>query len=236
LLVIATALFAGTIGGITGLGTAIIALPVFTVVFGVHQAIPIVSVAMLLNTLSRAVANRNYIDWRVIRWFAVGSVPGAVIGGVAFANAPADILGRSLGIFLLALVAWRHMPKQTGQGQMGVRRFVPVGVGQGFLSAVFGGAGPFGAHFYLEYGLTRNAFIGTVAVGTLIINVMKVSVYSGYTILDVPLFTLAICLGIVMGAGAYAGATVVKHLSERVFTYLVETVMVFAGAALLVQG
>ena len=236
MLVIATALFAGTIGGITGLGTAIIALPVFTVVFGVHQAIPIVSVAMLLNTLSRAVANRNYIDWRVIRWFAVGSVPGAVIGGVAFANAPADILVRSLGIFLLALVAWRHMPKQTGRGQMGVRCFVPAGVGQGFLSAVFGGAGPFGAHFYLEYGLTRNAFIGTVAVGTLIINVMKVSVYSGYTILDVPLFTLAICLGIVMGAGAYAGATVVKHLSERVFTYLVETVMVFAGAALLVQG
>ena len=78
LLVIATALLAGTVGGITGLGTAIIALPVFTVVFGVREAIPVVSVAMLLNTLSRAVANRDYIDWRVVRWFAIGSVPAAV--------------------------------------------------------------------------------------------------------------------------------------------------------------
>ena len=45
---------------------------------------------MLLNTLSRAVANRDYIDWRVVRWFAIGSVPAAVLGGVAFANAPAS--------------------------------------------------------------------------------------------------------------------------------------------------
>ena len=235
-LVVATALLAGTIGGITGLGTAIIALPVFTVVFGVREAIPIVSVAMLLNTFSRAVANRDYIDWRVVRWFALGSVPAAVLGGVAFANAPVDILVRALGGFLLALVAWRHLPKRAGRGPMEVRRFVPAGVGQGFLSAVFGGAGPFGAHFFLEYGLVRNAFIGTVAVGTLLINIAKVSVYSGYTILDVPLFALAIGLGVVMGAGAYAGARIVKHVSERVFTYLVEAVMTTAGIALIVQG
>jgi uncharacterized membrane protein YfcA len=235
-LVIATALLAGTIGGITGLGTAIIALPVFTVVFGVREAIPVVSVAMLLNTLSRAVANRDYIDWRVVRWFAIGSVPAAVLGGVAFANAPADILVRALGGFLLLLVAWRHLPKGARRSQMDVHRFVPAGAGQGFLSAVFGGAGPFGAHFYLEYGLVRNSFIGTVAVGTLIINIAKVSVYSGYTILDVPLFALASGLGLVMGAGAYAGATIVKHVSERVFTYLVEAVMVVAGIMLIVQG
>lgn len=236
LVVVAVALVAGTIGGITGLGTAIIALPVFTVVFGVREAIPVVSVAMLLNTLARAVANRDHIDWRVVRWFAIGSVPAAVAGGVAFANAPAELLVRALGGFLLALVVWRHLPKRAGRRRVGIRRFMPVGAGQGFLSAVFGGAGPFGAHFYLDYGLVRNAFIGTVAVGTLLINIAKVSVYSGYTILDVPLFTLALGLGVVMAGGAYAGATIVKHVSERLFTYLVEGVMVASGIALLIGG
>ena len=134
----------------------------------------------------------------------------------------------------MALVAWRHLPKRPGRGRMGVHGFVPAGAGQGFLSAVFGGAGPVGAHFYLEYGLVRNSFIGTVAVGTLIINIAKVSVYSGYTILDLPLFALAIGVGLVMGTGAYAGAVIVKRVTERMFTYLVEVVMVGAGITLIV--
>jgi ABC-type nitrate/sulfonate/bicarbonate transport system permease component len=43
-------------------------------------------------------------------------------------------------------------------------------------------------------------------------------------------------LGVVMGAGVYAGATIVKHVSERAFTYLVEAVSVAASIALIVLG
>ena len=71
-------------------------------------------------------------------------------------------------------------------------------------------------------------------MGTLIINIAKVSVYSGYTILDLPLFTLAIGVGLVMGTGAYAGAVIVRRVTERMFTYLVEVVMVVAGITLIV--
>jgi hypothetical protein len=39
-----------------------------------------------------------------------------------------------------------------------------------------------------------------------------------------------------MGAGVYAGATIVKHVSERAFTYLVEAVSVAASIALIVLG
>ena len=62
LIVVATALVAGTLGGITGMSTSIIALPVFAITFGVREAVPIITIAMLFNLASRAAANRPYID------------------------------------------------------------------------------------------------------------------------------------------------------------------------------
>ncbi|MYK35788.1 MAG: sulfite exporter TauE/SafE family protein, partial [Chloroflexi bacterium] len=113
--VVATSLIAALIGGVTGMSTGIIAIPVLIFAFGIRLAVPIVTVAMLLNTLSRSVANRDYVDWRVARWYSLGAVPAAAVGGVVFANIPTDWLARGLGGFLLALVVDRHIPLLAGR-------------------------------------------------------------------------------------------------------------------------
>jgi uncharacterized protein len=235
LVVAGTALFAGTLGGITGMSTGIIALPVLAFAFGVREAVPIVTVAMLFNMTSRTIANRDYINYRVVFWYCLGAVPSAAAGGIVFANAPAEVLARGLGVFLLALVVWRHLPIAQ-MARMPLRAFVGVGLGQGFFSAIFGGAGPFGAHFFLSYGLTRNAFVGTVAVGTFLVNVTKATVYGSYSLLDADLLIAAVGVGLIMAVGAYAGAFIVKRVSDNAFKVIVEAVMVISGLTLLVQG
>jgi uncharacterized protein len=235
LLVGATALFAGTLGGITGMSTGIIALPVLAFAFGVREAVPIVTVAMLFNMTSRTIANRDYINYRVVFWYCLGAVPSAAVGGIVFANAPAEILARGLGVFLLALVAWRHLPIAQ-MSRMPLRAFVGVGLGQGFFSAIFGGAGPFGAHFFLSYGLTRNAFVGTVAVGTFLVNLTKATVYGSYSLLNADLLIAAVGVGLVMAVGAYVGAYIVKRIPDSAFKIIVEAVMVISGLTLLIQG
>jgi len=235
LLVGATSLFAGTLGGITGMSTGIIALPILAFAFGVREAVPLVTVAMLFNMMSRTIANRDYINYRVVFWYCLGAIPASAIGGIVFANAPVELLARGLGVFLLALVAWRHLPIAQMTG-MPLRAFAAVGVGQGFFSAIFGGAGPFGAHFFLSYGLRRNAFVGTVAVGTFFVNVTKATMYSSFSLLDAGLLIAAVAVGLVMAVGAYLGAYIVKHVTDGAFKVTVEAVMVLSGAVLLTQG
>ena len=150
--VAATSLLAAVVGGVTGMSTGIIAIPVLAFAFGVRLAVPIITVAMLFNTFSRCVANRDYVDWRAARWYSLGAVPAAALGAAVFAYIPADLLARGLGAFLLALVAYRHLPVAAGRA-VPLRALAAVGVGQGFFSAIFGGAGPFGAHFFMAYGL-----------------------------------------------------------------------------------
>lgn len=233
--VVATALIAGTLGGITGMSTGIIALPVLAFALGVLDAVPVVTVAMLFNMASRIIANRAYINYHVVFWYCLGAVPAAAIGAAVFANAPVEILSRSLGVFLLALVAWRHLPIAR-VGRMRLRGFLGVGLGQGFFSSIFGGAGPFGAHFFLSYGLTRNAFVGTIAAGTFLVNVTKVVVYGSFSLLDSDLLILGVGIGLIMAVGAFAGAFIVKRVSDNAFKFIVEGVMVLSGATLLIQG
>lgn len=235
LVVGATALFAATLGGITGMSTGIIALPILAFAFGVREAVPIVTVAILFTTASRAVANRTFINRRVVLWYSLGAVPSATVGGIVFAHAPAGLLARALGFFLLALVAWRHLPLGREQ-RIPLRGFAVLGLGQGFLSALFGGAGPFGAHFFLAYGLLRNAFVGTVAVGTFFVNVIKATVYGQFDLVDRDLLVVAVAVGLVMAVGAYAGSRIVKYVSDRAFIFIVEGAMLLSGVALLATG
>ena len=233
--VVATSLIAAVVGGITGMSTGIIAIPVLTFAFGIRLAVPIVTVAMMFNTLSRSVANWNYVDRGVARWYSMGAVPAAAVGSIVFVSLPTDLLARGLGLFLVALVAYRHLPIAANLS-MPLRGFLPVGVGQGFFSAIFGGAGPFGAHFFMAYGLRKNAFVGTVAVGTFLVSITKASVYGGFSLLDAEALLVAVGIGLIMAVGAYIGSRIVKRMPERAFVYIVEGVMLASGVALLVAG
>ena len=112
------------------------------------------------------------------------------------------------------------------------RWFAAVGMGQGFLSAIFGGAGPFGASFFLSYGLRRGAFVGTMASGMTGVNFVKIGVYGNYSLLDLDGIAIAVVLGLIMVFGAYVGGLLVNRLSDKVFVYIVELVMLVAAASL----
>jgi uncharacterized membrane protein YfcA len=224
------------IGGVAGIGTAIAMIPVMTFAVGVREAIPIVAIAVTLNSVGRIVANRHFIDYRVVLWFSIGAVPTSFVGGALFASAPAELLARGLAIFLIALVAYRHMPIGKSLQMRQVKKFGFVGLVQGFLSSIFGGAGPFGAHFFLSYGLYRQSFVGTVALATSSINLAKTSTYASYSLLDRDALALGLIIGVIMIVGAYFGGRLVNRLPDRVFVYIVEGVMLTAAGALLIRG
>lgn len=230
----AAAFAAAVVGGLAGLGSAIIMIPALTFAVGVREAIPIAAIAVMMQTWSRVWVNRALIDRSVVKWFVVGAFPAAVLGGTAFANLPAEFLQRGLGVFLLLIVAYRHSPLMRDI-RIRARAFVGVGLGQGFLSAIFGGAGPFGASFFLAYGLRRGAFVGTMAAAMTAINAVKIGVYGTYSLLDLSGLALGVALGLVMIVGAYVGGAVVNRVSDKAFVYIVEAVMVAAALSLLLR-
>lgn len=229
------ALIASTLAAVTGFGGAAVLLPVLIVVFGVRDAIPVLTVAQLIGNGSRVWFNRGELNWRVVGWFAVGGVPFALLGGYLFATAPLTALTRLLGAFLLVVVLWRHVrPKQ--QRAFPAPVFAGIGAGASFLSALLGSVGPIMAPFFLAYGLVKGAYIGTEALSTVVMHVTKLVAYRQSAILTGTDVVIGLGLGPLMILGSYVGKRIVDRLPERVFVWMIEAVLIVAGVGFLIRG
>jgi len=235
LLVAFVSLVASTLAAVTGFGGAAVLLPVLVVVFGVRDAVPILTVAQLVGNGSRVWFNRDQLDLRVVGWFAAGGVPLAFLGGLLFARAPLPALTRLLGVFLLLVVAWRHLRRRP------VRRpplgsFALIGGAASFVSALLGSVGPLMAPFFLAYGLVKGAYIGTEALATVVMHVTKLIAYRQAAVLSAAALVTGAAIGPVMILGSYTGKRIVDRIPERVFVLIIEVTMVAAGLLFLVRG
>jgi len=228
------AFLAATVAGITGFGGAAILLPTLVLAYGTRDAIPILTVAQLVGNGSRVWFHRRAIDFHVVWWFTLGGVPAAIVGGILFAKAPLAILTRALGLFLILLVVWRHWRRKPFR--MPLRGFAALGAGASFLSALMGSVGPLMAPFFLAYGLTKSAYIGTEALTTVIMHLTKLVVYRQTSVLPLHSILAGLSFGPAMILGSYVGKKVVDRLPEHAFVVIIEVTLVAAGLLFLVRG
>ena len=73
-----------TVSGVVGMGGGLVALPVLIWVLCVKEAIPLLSIAQFIGSVSRAYVHKETIDWKVVGYFASGSVPVALIASFIF--------------------------------------------------------------------------------------------------------------------------------------------------------
>jgi len=229
------ALFAATLAAVSGFGGAAVLLPVLVVVFGVREAIPILTVAQLIGNGSRAWFNRRELDWKVVGWFALGGVPTAIVGGVLFAHAPLAALTRVLGAFLLLIVLWRHI-RCGPEWRPPLKGFAVIGAVASFLSALLGSVGPLMAPLFLAYGLVKGAYIGTEALSTVVMHVAKLIAYRRAAVLPIHAILVGLPLGAIMVIGSFVGKRIVDRLPGRVFVLIIEATLVAAGLLFLWKG
>ena len=225
------AFIAATVAGVTGFGGAAILLPVLVFVFGTRDAIPILTIVQLVGNGSRVWFHRHAIDPAVVKWFALGGAPAAILGGIVFSKAPLGVLTRFLGGFLILLVIWRHTKHVPLR--MPLRGFMSLGAVASFLSAMVGSVGPLMVPFFLAYGLVKSAFIGTEALTTVIMHLTKLVVYGQNDLLSAKVMTAGLALAPVMVLGSYVGKLIVERLPERMFVIVIEVTLIVAGLLFL---
>jgi uncharacterized membrane protein YfcA len=227
----AAAFVLALMSAVAGFGGGVLLLPVFTALFGLPVAVPMLTVTQLSSNGARMWLNRHDLQWRLIGWFALGAVPLAVAGGLLLAHAPMGLLKRFLGAFLIAVVVWRRVnphPRKPADPA-----FAAVGAASGLGSALLGSVGPLTAPFFLAYGLTRAAYIGTEAASALVMHLAKIGAYRVGDLLTGRVLLFGALLTPATLAGAWVGKRILGRVSDRAFVLLVEAGLVVAGVLFL---
>ena len=235
LAVLVAATIGFTISGVAGFGGGLVALPVLVLAFGIKEAIPIISISQVFGTASRAWLHHQAIDWKVVRYFAVGSIPMAVLGSLIFISINTEMIVRILGITMLTLVVYTRLP--IGRNfKLNVRAFVPIGGTAGFGSSFLGIPGPMASLFYLQYGLISSAYVGTSAVGLGAIQIPKLIIFSTNELLTARVIILGVVLGLICVFGAYMGKTILKRVPEKVFSRMITAMLLISGFMFLIRA
>jgi uncharacterized membrane protein YfcA len=227
------ALVGSLIGGVAGFGTGIIMLPLVAWVLGLRSAVPVLTVTMAIGNLARIWWSRGEVDRAVVLRFAVGAVPATALGTVIYVGAPAEWLGRFVGVFLIASVPLRRI-LATDLFRMRLRHFPVLGLAVGLISGLVVTTGPLNTPFFLAYGLRRSAYVGTEAVCAMVMHLSRGAALARYALLTWETFAVGALLGATMFAGSWLGRRLLDRMSDRVFLGIIEGLLLVMGLHSLV--
>jgi uncharacterized membrane protein YfcA len=214
LFAIAIAAFAtGVLHGATGMAGGVVMAAILAHPLGVKAAVPIMTVALILSHLSRAIMYARETDWTIAARVLIFGCPTIVLGAIVFGLISATTVAIVFAAFLASsfpIKSWaRRQEIKTGPKLLAGASSV-----WGMLAGNVIGPGFFLAPFLLGTGMNRMTFVGTLATVTLVMNVVKLSVFGMTDIIGWELFWLGVAIGLITVPGNWAGRSLLKRMRD----------------------
>lgn len=214
LLICGVALLTSSIHGATGVAGGFLLSAAIAPIIGVKPIVPVISVALLISHTTRALLNARDFDRKAFLFVAVPAFPCIVLVALLYGRLSASTIAIFLGIVILLSIPVRHWAKSR---EIKVGKFGLSGVGMvyGGLSGASIGPGMLLVPFMLGYGLTKEAFVATLAVIALVTNITRVTVFGGTDLLWGGYIPLGILVGLMTIPGNWFGRTILRKMSNK---------------------
>lgn len=253
LIVCLAALLASGLTLFSGFGLGTILTPVFALFFPVQAAVAMTAVVHLANNLFKIGLVGRDADWRVVARFGLPAALAAIAGAsllALFAALPPlasyELAGRpheitpvkaAIGLLIVGFALLELSPRFAALAFP--PRWLPLG---GLLSGFFGGLsgnqGALRSAFLIKAGLSKEAYVGTGAACTVLVDAVRLVVYgasfqaAGWSVLAGEGGRLVLAASLAAFLGAWLGKKLLKKVTLRAVELVVAAAMVAIGGAL----
>jgi uncharacterized membrane protein YfcA len=233
-LIAITAIFASVVGGVAGYGTGALMPLVLVPIVGAEPVVPIIAMSALFTNTSRATAFRNVIDWRRAVIILLCAIPTTMVGAWGYTRLTGRGAMLVIGSMLALSVPLRRLSKRHGLA-LNERGLGIAAVFWGVIVGGTSGAGIILLSMLMSVGLEGAAVIATDAVISVIIGIVKISVFGIFGAVDARVIAIALLIGCVAFPGAFLAKALVERLPVHVHTAILDAVVI-AGGALMIIG
>jgi uncharacterized membrane protein YfcA len=195
----------------------------------------VIALVATVANLSRIFLWWSVINWKVCFVYSITAIPAVILGVNTLVTLNDRLVEITLGLFLILLIPIRRwMRKQNFY--LKLWQMSLVGAGIGYLTGIVATTGAINTPFFLAFGLSKGAFLGTEAASTLSILFTKGITFHQLGFLN----TRAIIQGLLIGScvllGSIFSKRIVLALPEKKFLLLMELVMLISGASILAMS
>jgi len=222
---------AAVFGAAFSAGGALIILAITSTVLPVQAIVPIHSTLLIGSTAARTAMFWEYVDWKIVWPFLVGSLVGALLGARIYIELPEAIIATSISILMiiaiwLPSISWRPKLKHP---------WAIVGFLHTLISTLFA----YGALFHsviLHTSLRRQQIVGTMAGALVGMSVLKIAGYVWFGFDYSPYFAIIAAAVVANIVGTAVGRRLGEFLPENAFRLAFRVLVTVTAVRLLYAG
>jgi uncharacterized membrane protein YfcA len=233
--VVLVALIANFIGGIAGYGSGALLPLVLVPMIGAAPVVPIIGISALFTNVSRVAAYRAHADWRRA-WIAiVCAIPTCILGAWGYTLLTGRGAAIVIGGMLIASVPLRRLLKhhstRFNDAAFGLGAF-----GYGVLVGGTAGSGVVMLSLLMAAGLQGAAVIATDAMVSIVISVVKVSVFAIGGAITPQVIAFALLIGLLAIPGPFMARAFLARVPVHFHTAILDAVVLLGGAVMVVTA
>jgi uncharacterized membrane protein YfcA len=194
--------------------------------------VPIIAISSIFTNLSRFVAYLRYADRRragiVVCAAALTTMLGAY-GYTRLTNAGAALV---IGVMLISSVPLRRLLKRHDV-KIGDSGLAAGAVGYGVVVGGTVGAGVILLSLLMAAGLEGAAVIATDAVISVVVSIIKISVFGLAGAVTAQVLAFALLIGGIAIPGAFLARTFVERMPVHIHTAILDVVVIAGGVMMI---
>jgi uncharacterized membrane protein YfcA len=224
--------------GVTGLGILVAAI--FANLMPAKLSSGFVLPMLILGDLMAVYAYRGHADYRQALRLFPWTIPGIVLGYLAFGVVNDRQARLMIGIIVALMVVWHLVrkfgPKKetpTAGDHHSTLEVALLGISAGFTTLIANAAGPIMTLYLLAMGMPKMAFVGTAAVFFCGLNLLKVPFMVSLGSIQGGSLGWNLALAPAVLLGAWLGRKLLGRMSQKWFEYIALTLSAAAAVKLL---
>ena len=233
LLVAAVALFASVLGGVAGYGTGALMPLVLVPMVGAEAVVPIIALAGMLTNTGRMIAFIRGVEWHRAALVLIGATPPCLVAAYGYTLLTGKGAQLVIGGMLVLTVPLRYVLRRRAV-VLGERGLLLGSIGYGAMMGGTVGAGVVLLSLLMASGLEGAAVIATDAMLSIALGGSRLVVFGVAGVITPKVIAFAALIGCVAFPGAFLARAFVRRLPIHVHTAILDAVVLFGGAVMVV--
>ena len=223
-----------TVKGLSGFGSGLIAVPFLAFLFPLTFIVPVLGLLSYSGTIMQSVQLRKQVVWKDLLPLMPFTLLGIFIAIWLLVNVDANVLVRSLGVFVLLYSVYSLLPLPDLSGSR--KWAVVAGSCGGLVGALFGTGGPFYVVYLKIRRLNKGQFRATIAMIFLFDGGVRIAGYAINGLYTSQVLLLVAVLFPVLFLGMYVGHHLHIKIDQKRFNQLISVILLVSGIMLLYKS
>ena len=225
-------LAAGFIQGLTGFGSALLAMPLLTLFIDVKIAVPLCILNSFLITSYLSFKLKDYMEMRKILPLLAGSLPGIYLGIMFLKSMESDLIKLLLGLLIISYclytLIFRPAPRKIHRAWAYI-----AGFSTGFIGSAFSAGGPPAIIYTTLTGWSKDHIKATLTGFFLIGNIIIIIGHAASGLTNSLVLKYLLTSAVFVFAGVHMGSLLYERTNTQGYIKIILIILMMLGILMI---